>query len=136
MFGSNIFKDLTQAEFEDIYLSSYKRPNNNNVDSRPSIRRASARNDALDPSHKINIDERVRQRIVNRRDRILQQQQQQSAIETTTTLEDADSACLWYNLPCWLQWICQSTGIQFGAVTETTMEPNMYGKSFSYPNGK
>ena len=87
----------------------------------PKIRRLSRSGQVLDPNvHKINVHESVKRR--------MSMQQQQEPI-----MGSSSPNCKWYDVACFLRWLWQSAGVQFGAIVGT-MEPKY--DADAYPNGK
>jgi hypothetical protein len=128
VFGSNHFKDLTQQEFKEKYLTGYtglfhdelERRKKEISDGPRKLKKDSGM--VLDPSiHKVNFHETVRQRMLKHNPQVMDSIARQGSTPN----------CKWYDMSCILRWIWSSTGIQFGTLIGT-MEPRY--DSNAYPN--
>jgi hypothetical protein len=119
VFGSNHLQDLSPEEFKSKFLTGYKGPRTDELE-KPGIRKLSRHSaPVLNPKvHKVNMHESVKQRV-------LQQQQ--------PIMGSSGPSCKWYDISCFLRWVWQSAGVQFGSIIGT-MEPKFDASAF--PNGK
>jgi hypothetical protein len=117
--------DLTPQEFKLKFLTGYKGLRTDELEIKRKemthVRKLSPHSGkVLSPRlHKAKVHDALKQRM------LLQQQQ---PIMTTR-----NANCSWYDISCFLRWLWQSAGIQFGSIIGT-MEPNY--DSDTYPNGK
>ncbi len=123
VFGSTEFQDLSPEEFQAQYLTGYNPPRQDELDERsrrmdPTMRKLSKhRGKTLKPGlHRAKIHESIRQRILrNHGERMLKQQN-----PNQYTMRSA--SCMWYDVSCYLRWLWNEAGIQFGSIVGT-MEP-------------
>eukprot|EP00934_Nitzschia_sp_Nitz4_P000302 Nitzschia sp. Nitz4//scaffold182_size44100//5925//8284//NITZ4_007246-RA/size44100-snap-gene-0.0-mRNA-1//1//CDS//3329539541//302//frame0 len=111
VFGSNQFQDLSPQEFQAKYLTGYKPPE---LSSKPKPLKSTPR--TLKPGlHNVNLHESIHHKR-------LQQQ---------PLLNLRNPNCMWFDVSCYLRWVWNAAGVQFGSIIGT-MEPKY--DSDAYPN--
>lgn len=123
VFGSTPFQDLSPEEFQAQYLTGYNPPREDELEvkhrrSDPKVRRlAPHRGKTLQPGlHRATMHDSIKQRILqDHGDRILKQEN-----ANQYTMRAAN--CMWYEVSCYLRWLWNAAGVQFGSIIGT-MEP-------------